>query len=281
MEIPRFWEKQVGEAERPDGHRFRVTSWGWSQESAAGARAKAGELLEQLRDRLREGTTGPGHYAYGSRPIREEVLRELPGTAGGVAAVVTRNIYGCEVLNTAEAMFVDVDLPRPTLGQRLGRWLGRRPADPVEERVNELRQILEADRWRAGRIYRTAAGLRILITDRLFEPASAEAEQLMSSLGADPAFLRLCRVQKSFRARLTPKPWRCGADRPPGRHPREDPRMREVFEQWRAQYEAAAAGWATCDLAAEFGSGRVHEEIAPLLQLHDEATRCGSGLPLA
>ena len=281
MEIPRFWEKEVGEAEDREGFPLRLTCWGWSQESATEARVRAGEVLRQLRARLRETTELPDPYVYGSRRVREEILRELPDAAGGLAAVVTRNVYGSEILNTAQAMFVDVDLPLPTFGQRLGRWLGRRPADPVEERVNELRRILETDRWRAGRIYRTAAGLRVLITDQLFEPASAEAEQLMISLGADPAFLHLCRIQKSFRARLTPKPWRCGAARPPGRHPREDPKVQREFERWLGRYEAAAAGWATCDLAAEFGSGRVHEEIAPLLRLHDEATRCGSGLPLA
>lgn len=281
MEIPRFWEREVGEAEDREGFPLRLTCWGWSQESAAEARVKAGEVLRQLRSRLRETTELPEPYLYGTRLVREEILQELPGSEGGLAAVVTRNVYGCEVLNTAQAMFVDVDLPGPTIGQRLGRWLGRRAADPVEERVGELRSILETDRWRAGRIYRTAAGLRVLITDSLFEPASAEAEKLMVSLGADPAFLRLCRVQKSFRARLNPKPWRCGADRPPGRHPREDPKVQKEFERWLAGYETAAAGWATCDLVTEFGSGRVHDEIAPLLQLHDEATRCGSGLPLA
>src|SRR6266545_1040788 len=214
VDIPRFWEKQVGPAEHPDGHRLELTTWGWSQKSVADARAKAGELLQLLRARLQAGTA-PGRYAYGSRPVREEILRELPGATDGLAAVVTRNVYGCEVLNTAQAMFVDVDLPRPKPAWSLGRLLGRRALDPVEERINELRRILEADAWSAARVYRTAAGLRLLITDRLFEPASAEAERLMTSFGADPAFVLLCRVQKSFRARLTPKPWRCGAGRPP------------------------------------------------------------------
>jgi len=258
---------------------MQLTAWGWSQESVADARTKAGEILQLLRARFQAGTRG--WYAYGSRPVREEILRELPGAADGLAAVVTRNVYGCEVLNTAHAMFVDVDLPPPKPWRSLGRLFGRRAVDPVEERIEELRRLVETDPWSAARVYRTAAGLRLLITDRLFEPASAEAERLMTACGADPAFVRLCRGQKSFRARLTPKPWRCGAGRPPGRHPREDPAMQEAFERWLATYEAAASGWATCDLLAELGSGRVHEDIEPLLRLHDQATRCGSGLPLA
>lgn len=278
MEIPRFWEKERGGAEAPDGSSLDLTVWGWSNESFAEARAKAGEILQQVRQRLREGAE-PGRYAYGSRPVREEILREIPGAEGGLAAVVTRNVYGCEVLNTAGAMFIDVDLPPPRWS--LGQLFGRRPPDPVEERVSALRQVIESDTWRAGRIYRTSAGLRLLITDRLYEPASADAEQLMTACGADPAYIRLCRVQKSFRARLTPKPWRCGAARPPGRHPREDRQIQNDFERWLALYEKASAAWSTCQLLAETDSGRINEEIAPLIRLHDEATRCGSGLPLA
>jgi hypothetical protein len=278
MEIPRFWEKEEADETTPDGDSMELTCWGWSKEGPAEARAKAGELLRELRHRLRQGAE-PDRYAYGSRLVREEILRELPDAEGGLAAVVTRNVYGCEVLNTAGAMFIDVDLPPPRWS--LGQLFGRRPSDPAEEHVKALRQIIETDPWRAGRIYRTAAGLRLLITDRLYEPASADAEQLMTTCGADPAFVRLCRVQKSFRARLTPKPWRCGAARPPGRHPREDRQIQREFDRWLARYETASAAWSTCQLLAEAGSGRVNEEIAPLVRLHDEATRCGSGLPLA
>lgn len=278
MEIPRFWEKEEADEKTPDGRSLELTCWGWSTEDPIEARARAGERLQRLRSRLRQGAE-PDRYPYGSRPVREEILRELPDSEGGLAAVVTRNVYGSEILNTARAMFIDVDLPPPRWS--LGQLFGRRPPDPVEERVNALRQVIESETWRAGRIYRTAAGLRLLITDRLYEPASAEAEQLMAACGADPAFVRLCRVQKSFRARLTPKPWRCGAARPPGRHPREDRQIQKEFDRWLARYESASAAWSTCHLLAEAGSGRINEEVAPLIRLHDEATRCGSGLPLA
>ncbi len=48
---------------------------------------------------------------YLDRPMREPVLREVKKDNGELAAVVTRNSYGCLVLNTARVMFVDVDLP--------------------------------------------------------------------------------------------------------------------------------------------------------------------------
>jgi hypothetical protein len=278
MEIPRFWEKERAHETAPDGRSLELTVWGWSNESFAEARAKAGEVLREIRNRLREGAE-PGRYVYGHRLVREEILREIPDAQGGLAAVVTRNVYGSEVLNTAGAMFVDVDLAPPRWS--LGQLFGRKPPDPVQERLSALRKVVESVPGRTARIYRTTAGLRLLLTDRLYVPASAEAEQFMTACDADPAYVRLCRVQKSFRARLTPKPWRCGVLPPPGRHPREDRKVQNDFDRWLSHYEKEAAGWATCDLIAEMGSGRIHEEIQPLIHLHDEATRCGSGVPLA
>ena len=54
-----------------------------------------------------------------------------------------------------------------------------------------------------------ADGVKI---DRPFTPASSDAEAVMKAVGADPAFIQLCRIQESFRARLrqvhTPAPGR-------------------------------------------------------------------------
>ena len=46
--------------------------------------------------------------------MREEpVLRDWKDEQGGLTAAITRNSYGCLVLNTAQIMFVDVDAPEP------------------------------------------------------------------------------------------------------------------------------------------------------------------------
>jgi hypothetical protein len=60
------------------------------------------------------------------------------------------------------------------------------------------------------RIYRTRAGLRLLATQGLVEADSDVADGVFEALGADPLYRKLCKTQKCFRARLTPKPWRCG-----------------------------------------------------------------------
>jgi len=144
-----------------------------------------------------------------------------------------------------------------------------------------LREGLQRASGGSFRIYRTAAGFRVLATDRAYDPRSAETQALMTSIGTDPAFLTLCRIQESFRARLTPKPWRCGQANPPGRHPREAPAEQADFSSWLESYDRACQPMATCRFVESVGPGWVGEEIQPILDLHDAATRANAALPLA
>ncbi len=263
------------------GRELFVRAWGWSQAGVGEAEAMARERLARLVERVRRGEALPTGYAYGDRPLREEILRELPGADGEPTALVTRNRYGVRVLNTARALFIDVDLPAPRARGALA-WLLRRPKDdPAAAVLERLRAALRGVAGGSFRIYRTAAGFRVLATDPPFDPDSPRARQLFEAAGADPQFVRLCAPQRSFRARLTPKPHRCGAARPPGSHPRETPADAHAFAEWLRAYEAASAGHAVCRLVETAGFGRVHEEIAPLLALHDAETKVGSDLPLA
>jgi hypothetical protein len=100
-------------------------------------------------------------------------------------------------------------------------------------------------------------------------------------IGADPAFVQLCRAQRSFRARLTPKPWRCGLRAPSSEYPRQDADARREFEAWLAAYERACAERATCAFLEAVGPGRVLADHARVLRVHDTETRAESGLPLA
>ena len=282
MNIPRFWAPARGEAKR-GRTTLELIAWGWSDASRAEAEAKAREGLGRMLARVLRGEELPRGYGYGSRPLREEILDELRGDAGELAGVVTRNAYGAKVLNAAHALFIDVDLPVAPRAGLLQRWLGRGAAqpDPAEAAQARLREVLRAQPGPSFRLYRTAAGFRVLATDPLYEPGDPAARALLERAGADPAFVRLCGAQRSFRARLTPKPWRCGRPLPPGRYPREDPRTSAAFAAWLRDYEAASASRATCAYLETVGRERVHPELAPLLRLHDEATGASSGRPLA
>jgi hypothetical protein len=279
VKIPRFWSSAEGDAEvRGASHLFRA--FGWSDASVGEAQAMARERLARLLDRVRRGDALPRGYDYGARPLREEIVRELAGERGP-AGLVTRNRHGALVLNAARALFIDVDLgaarPRGALG-----WLLRKPKDdPEAAALERIRTALRGVAGGSFRIYRTAAGFRVLATDPPFEPGSARSAQLFEAAGADPQFVRLCAAQESFRARLTPKPHRCGISRRPPAFPRDGDAAARAFAEWLRAYDAASARHAVCRLVDSAGFGRVHEEIAPLLALHDAETKVGSELPLA
>jgi hypothetical protein len=281
--IPRVWAKASADGKIKDqkGQPLDLLAWGWGDDHET-ARRGAAERLQRLIERVRKGQPFPERYGYGNRPLREEILRTIDGeTPEQPAAILTRNVYGAQVMNTARLLFLDVDLvDNAGLSKRLGRLFGRGPS-PEEETLTRLREALKAYGLATFRIYRTASGYRVMAIDRDFNPTATDVQALMKSTGTDPAFSQLCQVQKSFRARLTPKPWRMDKQTPPGQHPREDAELRDRFAQWLSEYERDAAGYATCQYLETVGSGRISENARPLQLLHDQITRSDQSLPLA
>jgi len=270
--VPRFWTRTKSEIDTEDGKRMLV-AWGFGDDEGK-ASAEAERRLQRLSQRLLGGASDPNEYDYGGRPLREEIVQVL-----GPDAILTRNRQGAVILNAARLLFLDVDQPQAGGLQRLGRLFGKK--DPEQAAVERLRAGLrEAAPAVTFRLYRTAAGLRALAVDREFDPAGPEARALMERTHTDESFARLCRAQKSFRARLTPKPWRCACPKPPGEHPRVEEAKRE-FAAWCQDYERAIEGHATCRYLETVGNGSALAKLAPLIQVHDQATRCAEALPLA
>jgi hypothetical protein len=220
------------------------------------------------------------------------VLRRLNDSDSTAAAVITRTVYGSEVLNTAGLMFIDIDLPPAQSGPGLLALLKRlffgggaeasaSAFSPADEKLNALRQ------WQGGnsswgfRAYRTHSGLRYIVTSALQDPVADHTHAIFASLGCDTRYRQLCKIQKSFRARLTPKPWRCACPNPPVRFPYEDAGREGEMNDWIARYEAASAGYATCQFLASVGSTMPPAELSPLITEHDTRTKATSGLPLA
>jgi len=279
VKIPRYWTKATGHAPG-ERRRIALTAWGWSFTDPAEAAQRAEERLARVIERVQSGEPLPrGGYLYGDRPLREEIIREHRDD-DSAPAVITRNGYGALVLNTQEAMFVDVDLPSPPRVGLLGRLFGKAPPADDSAELDKLRGALERLPG-SYRVYRTAAGWRVLVTDQPHDPTSTEASAAMTQMGADPNYQHLCRVQQSFRARLTPKPWRCGQPLPPGQHPRDDDRTRGKFAHWLAGYDKACLTRATCRFVESIGSGHVHPRLAAVMALHDAQTRASEPRPLA
>lgn len=241
---------------------------------AARARLAAAAAINR-----RQRGMSAAHY-YGSMFLPEEIIDEVP-RSDEFDARLTRNHYGSLVLNAARAMFIDVDLLTPSRSSRVPRERGAHLRGPWRRTLDDLRAVMSHEKEVGFRIYRTAAGYRVLATTCEFDPMSARSQQLMQAAGADTAFMYLCRVQKSFRARLTPKPWRCGASLPPNSFPRQTSDERSCFADWLAHYERACRNRATCQFVEHVGPLEMHGRIRSIVELHDRETKAFEPLPLA
>ena len=250
----------------------------------AEAQTLANHAAEKLAECFAKGQLPRDKYGYPDRPLREPVLREYPGANGELAAAITRNSYGCHVLNAASLMFVDVDIPEQRPPGFIARLFGAKaPASSAAEdlAIGAAKSWVQGNAGWGWRVYRTRAGLRLVATHAPIDPESETTNRVFGALGADPLYRRLCGTQKCFRARLTPKPWRCGAEKPPVRWPWANAGEESRFMEWEKRYLATCTAWATCEFLTALGNSRHHPEIEPLIKAHDEATRAESKLQLA
>lgn len=287
MKIPKYWAQQVRPAQGPDGKRFRLSAWRWSDTSTDEAKDLAQARVVDLVARVTRGET-LDRYSYGDRPLREETIQSLPGAGGKELGVITRNGYGALVLNAAQAMFVDVDFQEDAPGVRLASQIRKlvgqggkaAPTQEVRE-VDNIRQWAARNPGLGIRVYRTAGGLRGLITNQVFNPSDPDAQGILKELNGDPLYVKLCRDQDCFRARLSPKPWRCGIGNPAWRFPFQDAATESKFRAWEEKYKVASTKYAVCRLVAQIGSTEVIPDIEPVLSAHDQWCRPESKLQLA
>jgi hypothetical protein len=288
MRIPKFWEVAEGSEIGPRGERLFRRVWGWSTSSSAEAFAVAQERLRTTLANIRSGAR-PDTY-YPRTPLREPTLDERV-VDGEVLFAVTRNRYGAEVLNTERVLIADVDLPELDMpaGGLLRRLFRRTPADtdPQAEPAPVVERLAGIAHWASEHpsfgviVYRTASGLRVFVTGVPDAATSAVGEQILVDLRADPIYRELCRAHGTFRARLTPKPWRLPRMKAPrDRWPYSDADAEQRFDRWLAAYDGAARDFAVCRRLASFGPVPSTVEAA-IIQVHDERTRVSASLPLA
>jgi hypothetical protein len=284
MNIPKYWANRSQRVQPPHGRALRLESWQWSDLSVDDAQRKADDRLRAMTAKALAGND-LDRYGYGTRPLREEIVQPLAGPAGREIAVVTRNLYGALILNTANAMFIDIDFPENDASASPGAPLRRMFRGTAPDQLQQALQRIEA--W-AGlhsdlgiRIYRTFAGLRGLVTNQSFEPGHADAINILQSLGSDRLYIQLCQAQTCFRARLTPKPWRCQMDTPPSRYPWLEPTGELQYRIWQHLYEQSITGYSVCQFIKQIGPSAVDPAIEPILALHDHVTGLARALPLA
>jgi len=134
------------------------------------------------------------------------------------------------------------------------------------------------------RVYRTPAGLRVMATQRTFQPGEPAVAECFAALDTDPIYARMCLNQQCFRARVSPKPWRIGINqhlRPrPGVWPVAPDHM-ATRAAWIAKYDAAATSFAACEWVESIGSGIMHPDVRLVQELHDGLCNANRKFPLA
>lgn len=271
MKFPRYWSRATNES-------GRVIAKGWSESSQEEASANAMARLRRILDALGSGRSLE-HYRYVvDHVICEEVIDRVEH--GGVEiAVVSRNAYGSLVLNTTRLLIADVDVPPPTLVDRIRGWFASDASSPEQRVLESIRRWQRSHPVTAVRIYRTAAGYRVLLPSRCFDGVDESAMRLLEQLGSDPLYRQLCRSQSCFRARLSPKPWRIGAGKPPARFPFADQATEGRYQKWYDRYVALAKDYNVCRYLETLGTATVDPAVEPLVLRHDGLT-CGDK-PLA
>ena len=281
MKIPKYWAKRIQSIQPPGGRPYLLVIWQWSDASREEAQRKADARVKELEQKVRAGQQ-LNRYGYSERPLREEITQGIASAAGHEVAIVTRNAYGALVLNAANAMFIDIDFKDK--GSSSGGFLrGFGQRTPSQEDQHVARITTWASRYPdvGLRIYRTAAGLRCLITNQIFEPGRSDALDILRAFESDPLYVRLCQAQECFRARLTPKPWRCNLTPPPSRYPWDNVDREFEYRSWEKRYEYASRAYAVCKLVKQLGPREVHPDIEPILKLHDQLTGIETDRPLA
>lgn len=273
MYFPKYWAKASSGC---------FSCWRWSDASQTDAATKASSALEDIRRRFTSGELRHEQYDYHDRPVREALINRISGKC---EAAITRNRYGSLILNTENLPIIDIDEPQPAEGalQKLSRlFTGKSGALNRSATIEDkLKALVDKHSGWGFRLYATKAGFRALCTHTPLAIDTAETFEMFTELGADPLYVKLCKRHNTFRARLTPKPWRCGCTRPPVSWPFQSEAESESFARWERSYANASEMFATCRFLGSFGSSWIHRELQPLIEYHDQLSRSDSSLPLA
>ncbi len=284
MYFPKYWAKGHWEGVSSPGGSVSRWAWGWSDLSVDDAERLGRERAARAATLPGRGARSPGpdEYPYPNGPLREPIEHIL-GPDDSV--LITRNASGCEVMNTAQIVFVDVDLPPPAPVGFFARLLGRSTTSARAHGESKKIELLARFQQNAPalgfRVYRTAGGLRYLLTSGPLAPDDPTVDRLFQFVSCDESYRRLCKVQHSFRARLTPKPHRIGCPPPPHRVPFCSDDERREMDDWLGRYTSSHSAFATCELATSLGNSSCPPEIAAVVEAHDAATGAHSGRPLA
>ena len=278
MKIARYWASKSTQFVDAKGLSVQLKRWGYSNDSMADAQMMAAAKLQKTVDWVRRYPHHSQNRQYASDYAHGMRREEFCDAQGQHTAAVTRNRYGALVLNTADLLIADIDRRHAGLFGFLG-GLFRTRGTPRPRTLAAIEAYQQAHPQYQLRIYESFAGYRVMVVNQSLAPDDPQTQRLFAELDCDPLYIRLCQAQQSFRARLTPKPWRCRCPSAPNTYPRETLAAQRAFSQWLKEYETISQRHAVCRLI----HGAQYEPLPafkPLLALHDQYV-LREGWPLA
>ena len=286
MRIGRYWARSQMHAIDPRGEAHHRSFLRASFESEADAQRIADQAAQQLKSQIERGTEPKDWYLYADRTRAEPLIEEIRSEYNQRIGALTVNAYGACILNTERVVFIDIDTPQPSPRPRgLLKRLFSKPEpidaeDPAEHVLTKLEAYCQSAPARGARVYKTAAGLRVLLTGEQLDPCAEQTHDLFHDLGADPQYATLCRVQSCFRARLTPKPSRMRIGWPPEKI-RAGSESTDSLRDWETAYHDECTAYAVCRLIVQIGPDTTDPDIALAQSIHDEHCAVSAQLPLA
>jgi hypothetical protein len=263
MKIFKYWKIEK-ENIQVDGNTLAVACYGGSNQSPEDASAKAHEKAKLIRQKILGEKQIFANYEV---EIREEILQEI-----SEKAMITRNRYGARVLNVEDQMILDIDNP-PTGILNLFKKVDKK--ESIVKMVSEYASK-SSNPSAAYRIYETKNGIRVFVVGDGIDPNGTMARKLFQDLHCDPLYALLCRKQKCYRARLTPKPSRIKMKAIKILFPRDE--NLAMKNDWIQQYEQLSQKYSVCKFVSQIGPS---QKTDPIIVLHDELTGAFKNLPLA
>jgi hypothetical protein len=262
MKIFKFWKIEK-ETIQVNGKNMGITCYGGSNQSPEDAALQAKKKAELIRLKI-IGDKAP--FASYEVEIREEILQEISHQA-----IITRNRYGAQVLNVENLMILDIDNP-PVGFMDLFKKTDKKAA--IVKQVTDYAS--KSNKGYTYRIYETKNGIRVFVLGEAMDSNSATALKIFKELRCDPLYALLCRKQKCYRARLTPKPSRMKLKATKILYPKEEDLAQK--SDWIQRYEQMSQKFSVCNFISQIGPS---VETNPIVMLHDKMTGAFDQLPLA
>ena len=154
-------------------------------------------------------------------------------------------------------------------------------SNPEQQGLALIRSFSQSHPTWHLRVYRTPKGFRVLVMHQIFDPRGEEAQQLFNALQADPNYVRMCKNQNCFRARISPKPWRIGLEAlRSGVWPVKEQSM-HARKVWVDEYQTRAEEYASCKFVEQLGSQLTHPKAKHVQSIHDPYCNANLNLEIA